>query len=49
MFSLKKMEKNKKVEWRRVVKLDFIVWFYIKFDKEINYNFLDKFIIYLKY
>ena len=33
------------------MKLDFIVWFDIKFDKEKNYNFfsLGKFILYLKY
>ena len=26
-------------EWKRMVKLNFIVWFDIKFDKEMNYNF----------
>ena len=36
MFVLKKMEQSKRVEWRRVVKLNFIILFDIKFNKEIK-------------
>ena len=39
MFGLKKMKERKRVKWRKVVKLNFVVWFDIKFDKEMNYNF----------
>ena len=35
----RKGKEGRRKEWRRVVKLDFIIWFDVKFDKEINYNF----------
>ena len=28
-------EEERRMEWRKVVKLDFIIWFDIKFNKEL--------------
>ena len=49
MFGSKKREERKRMEWngeegrrnewKRVVKLNFVVWFNIKFGKKMNYNF----------
>ena len=36
----KKVEENNKIKFhKRIIKLNFIIWFDIKFDRKKNYNF----------